>query len=470
MTKNRRRNPNRPLKFNFTGDMSCFALKGIPFCIEHSAWLIQDYELSKIRHYIENVVHPGEVVVDLQVCIEWRYQSDDDKENEYIQDFFPDDSSEINAQDGISDDDAKQSILGDSDSDNDGNIDSSNVNLFSKVNNVNLGDKNNISNESDKITGIKLLYSYKLENDDNEYIFDNSDNKAEVVYSRTFYLSSMFDYITSFRELFGVLCTVQWPKTIYKETPSDIKNSQLVGRSALYKGFLFIDFMLHDYAYVVGGPGMYQLEAFWHYNPEGYGLAAVCQQMCENFGGWIKEDRKECGSGNGDNYLHEIARNCDLNVLARLYYDQACLREISRERKLKHISTFDKDVNFEVEQQLVRESPVLFGLCTEYLHSMKVNDIVPEWIKFFQDDTDKSVFDKVRKSVANRAREMKQDEMEFKYDNINNNSSSIGQKWRSRVQNYSQMVKNMQKSQMNRVLKSGLTKNKKQKAQRKSKR
>ena len=50
------------------------------------------------------------------------------------------------------------------------------------------------------------------------------------------------------------------------------------------------------------------LEAFWYYNPYGFGFFQVCQQTCEHFGSWMKKDRNFCGSGNSENFLYEIAK------------------------------------------------------------------------------------------------------------------------------------------------------------------
>lgn len=477
MKKNKTRNANKEIKFNITGDMSCMALASFPYCLKHAAWLIQDYELTKIRKHIENVVQQNKIVSNIEVHIDWKYESNDSN-NTFDQNDLIDKNdnhykintnvsnksfestnnlpihlntdSEMDHSSANDDDDAKQEIL----SDNDIDIETPGNNVLHDASVVDLGSRILPQNEASKITGINYIYKYKVENDDTLYTFDNNDNAANVKYSRTFNLAVMFDYTYLFKYVFGVLCTLRWDKKIWTVTPPEIKNAQIAGRSALYKAELFFDCLLHEYAWLVGGNAPYMLEAFWHYNPFGYGIYSVCQQMCENFCGWIKEDRRQCGSGNNDNYLREIARNSDLNVLARMYYDQIDLKEIANQEKLKHISTFDSENNFQIKQQLLSESPLLFQKFGEGLGELKVNDIIPQYMKDVSDNNGKNdSFVKVKsglKKYCDNADKDSDDDDSNDHNN-DNKQDSVATRWRHRISNMNQLVKNVQKSQMNQV-------------------
>ena len=91
---------------------------------------------------------------------------------------------------------------------------------------INDNSKNDDNKNSDdsvgEIIGIDYRYTYTLRNDNNVYVFDNNKNLAKVKYSRTMKLALFWDYVSSFRSLFGVLCTLRWPKNVWHKTSKNM--------------------------------------------------------------------------------------------------------------------------------------------------------------------------------------------------------------------------------------------------------
>ena len=207
---------------------------------------------------------------------------------------------------------------------------------------------------------INFHYRYTVSGCDKVFLLDNNDNKCNIKYSRTFQLGAMFDYCSLLRKVFCVFATLKWPKDVYKTTPNDIKMAQFWGRTAIYKATLMSRWLLHDYAMLAGGVGGYMLEAFWHYNPEGYGFFFLNQQMVEHWGHWMKKNRTAVGDGEGDAYLYEIADNYDINVLGRVLDDEVDFSDVVNREKLRSVDIFNLEQNDEVEKNALSEGPIFW--------------------------------------------------------------------------------------------------------------
>ena len=193
--------------------------------------------------------------------------------------------------------------------------------------------------------------------------------------------------------------------------------------------------------------------------------------MCENWAAWMKADRRQCGSANGHDYLMQVARNSDLNVLARFFYDQVDLKELSHNQKLKHISIFNEEHNCQVEKQLLQDGPVLFDKFACVFKSIQVNDTIPQFMQNVSGDSieNDDKYDSLKRGLKKYSENVSDDSDDSDDDNEQKRNANVASRWRSRVSNIHQVVKNVQNAQMNKVKKKVKKKPKKrQKFQRKS--
>ena len=442
--------------------MSVFICRSFPYMIQQAAMYVQDYEISQIVDYIEQIIHPNSNVTDIKVSIEWKYVNDssdsndsdssdsnhsDSSDNSNVDfKFIFSDDEEHSSYEHDTDDDEKDDILLSDNDENINNIDNIDINKidFGKI-------KKNI-HESRKPIGIDYKYTYQIDNNDNDLTFDNNDNIANVLYSRTLNLAVMFDHALSMRNIFSVFTTLKWDKKDYTRTPPDILRSQLWGRSAIYKAHLLGPYLLHDYTYLLAGVGGYMLEAYWYYNPYGFGFFQVCQQMCEHFGSWMKKDRNFCGSGNSENFLYEIAKNHDLSVLARIYYDQVCFKTESYIQQSKNISirTFDLSTNSRIATNVLQESPILLSMYSSTLKQIQVNQNIPKYITDIN-NLDSSEYSNIRAGMQEHIAQMMKHNLQNvdKLDSLPKNQAS---KWRSRLRQAKQIKKNIKKSTMSTII------------------
>ena len=316
--------------------------------------------------------------------------------------------------------------------------------------NVNINDNVDIANKANfkqycsnvkplQYKDINFHYRYTVSGCDKVFLLDNNDNKCNIKYSRTFQLGAMFDYCSLLRKVFCVFATLKWSKKLHKTTPNDIKMAQLWGRTAIYKATLISRWLLHDYAMLAGGVGGYMLEAFWHYNPEGYGFYFLNQQMVEHWGHWMKKNRIAVGDGEGDAYLYEIADNYDINVLGRVLADAVDFSDVVNKEKLRSVDIFDLEQNDEVEKNALSEGPIFWQMVCNSLSKINVNDKLHEYIyKLGEEDDDKyaKLADGLKESVRLSRENQKNFEQSY---NDEQEQKKQQQQWQSNLQNVSEI-------------------------------
>ena len=467
-----------------TGNMSITILKGLPYAIQQAALFVQDYEVQQIKEYIESILLQGSKIVDITVEVDWDF-GDDEQHNagelssvDDVSDHDSDDNVIVdpvfgNLLDNISlpnlSDDTHDSdwsnLFHDSDvqSDENQHSDEEKHDFIGDYNIVSDDERNNelpdvsnidnsirnasgVSNVSNKITNnINFLYKYKIEGINSNYYFDNNDNEANVLYSRSLNLAVMFDYCSLMRKVFSVFCTLKFPKDENNITPQIIKKAQIWGRSALYKSHLLADYLTNDYAFLTGGVGTYMLEAFYHYNPNGYGFYIVCQQMCEHWGAWMKSDRRACGDPRGSNYLFQIANNSDLNVLARVFYDQVDFDRVVKTEKLETVSMWDIETIEREENACIQTGPKVWKLFTIIIGRIHVNGLIPR-ILYDVSRLDKSEYTRLTSAMQEQIENLIIDnEIEHQHE-----QSNIDANWQARVENTNKYIARLDKKQMRR--------------------
>ena len=282
---------------------------------------------------------------------------------------------------------------------------------------------------------INYHYRYKVSNCDKEFLLDNNDNKCGIKYSRTFNLAAMFDYCSLFRKVFSVFATLKWPKNDENKTPHEIKMSQLWGRSAIYKARLLSRWLLHDYAMLAGGVGGYMLEAFWHYNPDGYGFYMINQQMVEHWGHWMKKNRSAVGDGEGNAYLYEIADNYDINILGRVMVDMVDFSDVVHKEKLRSVDVFDLEQNDSVEKNALNQGPIFWQMVCNSLSQIQVNDDIWDYI-YELGEEDKNEYTKLSEGLKESLRLSRENQANFEanYDDASNQERQQ-QQWQSNLQN-----------------------------------
>ena len=352
----------------------------------------------------------------------------------------------VSSDNANEDDDAKHEVLSDdSNARHDEHRRVRFEELADAVNNVQLPrNENRIFRE--KFTDfIDYHYKYKYSDDERQHLFDNNDNSANVLYSRLFHLAVMFDYCSLWRKVMAVFCTLKWPKNAANTTPRDIKRCQLWARSALYKASEWGQWLLHDYAWFAGGVGPYMLEAFYHYNPYGYGFYAVNQQMCEHWGNWMKNNRISVGNAAGDKYLYEIADNCDISVMGCILADMVDFRKVVKDETLRSAEVFDLELNDIVEKNALQTSPILFQMLINRVSQVEVNDEYPDFLTQFHSQ-ERPLFRQLSKAL--KKQNDSQEQASYRESVSRNNSDNIS-RWRSRLYNIKNVEKQAKESQPN---------------------
>ena len=475
MQGNARRNAKKKLEIKITGNMSILILKGLPYSIQQAAWFVQDYELNQIIDYIETYIQDGDKIVDIQIDIDWDFgdidstvDTDDDDNNNnnnidpllgsLLADLSQSDSDissassmpqiEIDEWSDLYDSNGNDSVLEyHSDEEKLDFLPDLNIDFGTDdQNDLKMPPKLDADNVKPLTNDIKYDYKYKIENSDTNWYFNNNDNQANVLYSRTLNLATMFDYCSLMRKVFSVFCTLQWPKDGNNTTPVDIKKAQIWGRSALYKSHLLANYLTNDYAYLTGGVGTYMLEAFWHYNPNGYGFYIVCQQMCEHWGAWMKSDRRACGDQRANKYLWQIGDNSDLNILARVYYDLVDFYKIAKVEELENVSVFDLESIEREETSCKNSGPKLWQLFVELLGRVKVNDKIAKTI-YDVTRLDKSEYTGISSAMAEQLKNLI---IETSIDN-EENQANIPSNFESRVETANQYRRNLNQAAMNKL-------------------
>lgn len=417
MLNNANRNSGKKFNLNMTGHMSEIMVKSMPYCINEASKILESHHLEQIKFYIEHTILDGnQQITWIQSDIHWESKndlndsdsntaSDDDDNNNLINDNYSDidivvnanTNSNNNAPSNLIDidtyiiDEQKDIVL-----DNAAETNNSN-NLFilydninsSQLNNNNENNNNNSNISNDNINNnnhpvdisnhlICYDYLYTINNSNNVYTFNNNDNKANINYYDMFNLAVFYDYCHGLRKVLQIYRTLQWPKNIHHQTPSDIKKCHIIARSSVYKAKIFGNWLLHPYSKWACGVGSYFLESFWHYNPDGYGFYVVCQQMAEHWGKWMKDNRRNCGSSNGDNYLYELADNYDIYVLGRTLNDLIDLKKVVKDEKITESSRMTIDMIDDLEQNIFHDAPMYFQMLTFILNQIKVGDEIPD--------------------------------------------------------------------------------------------
>ena len=412
MTNNTRRNPTRQIKLNMTGHMSEIIIKSMPYCIVEASKIVNIHHAQIVKDYIEKfVVGENDVVTHLSVAIDW----DDDNNNNsnsVNSNNIDSNSNDNNNENSVNSNNNHRVEARENQNDNDSddvdihlnvnidfNIEENNddfnndyniideakdvvENVSSNVENINNAAFEEIKSQHEhepipQMTKINYRYTYKINNTDTVYHFNNDDNVAGVDYSQMLNLAVLYDYCSLWRKVFCVFCTLRWPKNAKNETPRDILNSHVWARSAVYKAKIFGDWLLHPYAKWAGGVGTYMLEAFWHYNPHGYGFYIVNQQMCEHWGKWMKDNRRSCGSANGNNFLYELADNYDIFVIGRILNDLIDFKQVVKKEVLQSARKFDLATVSQLEDNILIGAPKFFRMLRARLGQMMVGDPMP---------------------------------------------------------------------------------------------
>ena len=324
-------------------------------------------------------------------------------------------------------------------------------NQANNINNFEIPNLQQSLEEETKSDKINYYYKYKFKDDLNWRHFDNNDNVANVLYSRYFNLAVVWDYASLWRKVISVFCTLKWPKNDQNVTPRDIKRAQIWGRSAIYKSMEFGRYLLHDYAFLCGGIGTYMLEAFWHYNPHGYGFYVVNQQMCEHWGNWMKHNRLDVGNPTKERYLWEIADNYDLYVMGRILADMVDFSKVVKDEKLRSQEVFNLEQNDIVEKNALILTPIYFQMIAQRMSVIQVNDIFPTFMTQLHDQ-EKHEFVKINEAIQKQ----RQAQEQFNYnnyigknneENVNKNPHSNVKEWRNRLLNAHKIHKKVQQQQ-----------------------
>ena len=364
------------MKFNVTGHQSLMILQSIPYSLAEASNLQHLSDISDIRQYIINTyLDSDEKLCNIEVDIHW--DGLDDIENDY---------------DNV---EQKSEILIDETHRNGEIIVQPSINV---INHTDLSHDNHVRPQRETSDKINYFYYYNIENDDNEYKFDNNNNEANIYYSRTLNLALMWDYCYLWRLVFAIFTCLKWPKTARNETPKEITQAHVWARSAVWKAYIFGNWLLTHYSKWAGGVGTYLLEAFVHDNPDGYGFYVINQQAAEHFGKWIKENRKTCGSANKDNYLHEIADNFDVYSLGRFMYDMIDMSNIVDDEVLNSLEKFNIDEIRKIHKNLLLSTPKLFQMYVKKFGELHVGGKISPCLARVK-KRDKNVFTKLSQSL-----------------------------------------------------------------------
>ena len=307
-------------------------------------------------------------------------------------------------------------------------------------------DKHEANDKRKTSDKINYWYYYTIENDSQEYKLDNNDNEANLYYSRTFNLALTFDYQFWWRLSFCSLKKLKWHKSSNNKCPKDIAKTHIWLRSAVWKAYIFGNWLLTDYSKWVGGIGSYLLETFVHDNPQGYGFYVINQQACEHFGKWIKQNRKSCGSANGDNYLHEIADNFDIYTLGRLLYDMIDMSDVVDDELLKNVTSFNVDEIRKIHHNMLKGSPKLFQMYCNKLAELTVGQpISPCLANIKKRDTD--VYTKLNATLRDHMENLVSTEMNDPADDEDDRvkQKNNKRKWRQRYKQSARIAQNIEK-------------------------
>lgn len=421
MQNNPRRNSTREIKLNMTGHMSEIIIKRIPLCIREAAKILHLHFLAQIKHYIEDVIlQEGDVITWIESHVHWGQSESSNHSNNFNKNDSSNDNNVIS--DDFVIDEEKDVILENrydfyaniDDDDIVASDDNSDIDRINAINASNLNATENIS--LPEMNTIVYDYYYKINNTNTVYVFNNDDNVANVNYSHMLNLAVYFDWQSLWRRILCNFCTMQWPKNKSNETPRDIINCHTWCRSAVYKGKIFGNWLLYPYAKWAGGIGSYMLEAFWHYNPKGHGFYIINQQMAEHWGKWMKDNRRTCGTANGNNFLFELGDNYDIYVMGRILHDFVDLKKVVKNEILKSAVSFDLSTISAFEQEILNDTPNFFQMLRVLIGQMNVGDPIPDILQNIQkQDKNKwsTIGDSLRKHI--------EDIMQQNHNDTNNN-------------------------------------------------
>ena len=223
-----------------------------------------------------------------------------------------------------------------------------------------------------------------------------------------------------------------------------------MGSFCCLESVIFGDWLLTDYSKWAGGIGTYMLEAFWHYNPDGYGFYVNNQQACEHFGKWIKNNRKACGSGNNDNYLFEIADNFDIYTLGRFLYDMIDLSDVVDEEVSNTVNKFNIYEIRKIHENILIGTPKLFRMYVKKLHELKVGGQVSPCLANIK-KRDTHVYTKLNANLRNQLNNLMNKRSNEVGDEDSSQQSQAQhakrhKKWRKRFKQRKEIARDVKKS------------------------